>query len=150
MIAETHSETARMVSMAWLSDGPRECPVWARAIRMPAVLPRFGAAVKRLHGTARERHAAFGLRFQGPVVRLWRAETRMGMPKDAVDITTAAELVDALKFYLEAALERIDAVPREVTDALAMPGFGRDEAEALLALDVRTLEQDGVGESPTP
>lgn len=72
------------------------------------------------------------------------------MPKDAVDITTAAELVDALKFYLEAALERIDAVPREVTDALAMPGFGRDEAEALLALDVRTLEQDGVGESPTP
>lgn len=74
----------------------------------------------------------------------------MGMPKDAADITTAAELVEALQFYLEAALERIDATPREVTDKLAMPGFGRDEAEALLALDVRTLEQGGPAESLAP
>lgn len=64
------------------------------------------------------------------------------MVKDAHEITTPAELAEALQFYLQAALERIDATPREVTDALAMPGFGRDEAEALLAIDVRALGSD--------
>ena len=60
--------------------------------------------------------------------------------KDVHDIETQAELVEALKFYLRAALDYIDEVPAEVTDALAMPGFGRDEAEGLLALDPVTLE----------
>lgn len=74
------------------------------------------------------------------------------MVKDAHEITTPAELAEALQFYLRAAMERIDATPREVTDALAMPGFGRDEVEALLALDVRNLDPDGSESklSPTP
>jgi hypothetical protein len=72
------------------------------------------------------------------------------MVKDAHEITTAAELAEALQFYLRAAMERIDATPREVTDALAMPGFGRDEVEALLALDVRELAPDGTGTDPAP
>lgn len=44
------------------------------------------------------------------------------------------ERIGLLQDYLRAALDWIDAVPKEVADRLpAMPGFDRDEAESLLA-----------------
>jgi hypothetical protein len=40
-------------------------------------------------------------------------------------------------FYLRAALDWIDAIPKEVADRLpAMPGFDRDEAEAAIAREI--------------
>lgn len=44
-----------------------------------------------------------------------------------------AEAIKELKEYLRYALDWIDAVPRELAAQLpAMPGFDRDDAEALL------------------
>jgi hypothetical protein len=41
----------------------------------------------------------------------------------------------ALQVRLATALRHIDTIPRAVVDRLAMPGFGRDEADALVAMD---------------